>query len=39
MNSKYKDIEAYEGKYPYAFISYAHKDTDEVLPILRAMQN
>lgn len=27
-------VEAYEGKEPYIFISYAHKDTDTVLPIL-----
>ncbi len=30
--------EAYEGQQPYAFISYAHKDNDLVLPIIRDLQ-
>ena len=28
---------AYEGGEPYIFISYAHKDTDRVMPILKAL--
>lgn len=30
--------EAYEGNAPYIFISYAHKDTDAVLPVIEALQ-
>ena len=30
-------MEAYEGKEPYIFVSYAHKDSDEVLPLLDAL--
>lgn len=30
---------AYEGKEPYIFISYAHKDTNTVLPIIAALQD
>ena len=29
---------AYEGTEPYIFISYAHKDSDQVLPIVTALQ-
>ena len=29
---------AYEGKEPYIFISYAHKNSDQVLPIIRELQ-
>lgn len=29
---------AYEGKEPYIFISYAHKDSDRILPIISALQ-
>lgn len=32
-------IRAYEGNKPYAFVSYAHKDSDRVLPIIEKMQN
>ncbi len=31
-------LETYSGDKPYIFISYAHKDSDEVLPIIDAMQ-
>ena len=30
---------AYEGTEPYIFVSYAHKNSDKVLPIITAMQN
>ena len=30
---------AYEGKEPYIFISYAHKNTDRVMPIIAELQN
>lgn len=30
---------AYEGNAPYIFISYAHKNTDRVLPIIAALQS
>lgn len=30
---------AYEGKEPYIFISYAHKDSDRVLPIIQGLQD
>lgn len=30
-------IEAYEGEKPYIFISYAHKDSDVVMPIIEAL--
>lgn len=29
---------AYEGREPYAFVSYAHKDSHKVLPIIQALQ-
>ena len=29
----------YEGREPYAFVSYAHKDADRVLPIIEALQS
>lgn len=29
----------YQGKEPYIFISYAHKDSDQVLPIIQQLQN
>lgn len=29
---------AYEGSEPYIFVSYSHKDTDTVIPIIRALQ-
>lgn len=32
------ELTAYEGNEPYIFISYAHKDSDRVLPILARMQ-
>lgn len=32
-------ISAYEGHAPYIFISYAHKDSQRVLPILEALQD
>ena len=31
------NISAYEGNQPYIFISYAHKDTDTVLPIIESL--
>ncbi len=34
-----KPLRAYEGKEPYIFISYAHKDSDTVLPIIRKFQD
>ena len=30
---------AYEGQKPYIFVSYAHLDSDRVLPIIQALQN
>ena len=30
---------AYEGKEPYIFISYAHKDSEKVIPIITALQS
>ena len=30
---------AYNGNEPYIFISYAHKDSDKVLPIIRELQS
>jgi len=30
---------AYEGKQPYAFISYAHMDSDRVYEIISALNN
>ncbi len=30
---------AYEGKHPYIFVSYAHLDSDEVLPILSELES
>ena len=30
---------AYEGNEPYIFISYAHKDSEKVLPIIQALQD
>lgn len=32
------DIRAYEGNEPFVFISYAHKDSDEVLPVIAQLQ-
>ena len=32
-------LKAYDGNLPYIFVSYAHKDSDRVLPIISAMQN
>ena len=32
-----KTVSAYEGGEPYVFISYAHKDTDKVLPVIRGL--
>lgn len=32
-------IKTYEGGKPYAFVSYAHKDADRVLPIISALQS
>jgi len=29
----------YEGKEPYIFISYAHRDSDRVIPLIEAIQN
>ena len=34
-----KPLRAYEGNEPYIFISYAHKDSDSVLPIIRRLQD
>ncbi len=30
-------VRAYEGKEPFLFVSYAHKDSDLVLPVIRAL--
>ena len=32
------DFRPYEGKEPYIFISYAHRDSDRVFPIIRRLQ-
>ena len=32
-------VRAYEGKEPYIFVSYAHKDRETVLPIIRELYN
>ena len=29
---------AYEGKEPFIFISYSHKDSDRVVPIIEGLQ-
>ncbi len=34
-----KPLRAYEGKEPYIFISYAHKDSEAVFPIIRKLQD
>ena len=34
----YQGIRAYEGNKPYMFISYAHKDSDRIMPILAHLQ-
>ena len=31
-------INVYEGGEPFAFISYAHADSDRVLPLIRGLQ-
>ena len=33
------NLTAYEGKSPYIFVSYAHKDSQTVLPIISALQS
>ena len=33
-----KQLKIYDGKEPYIFISYAHKDSEQVLPIIHRMQ-
>ena len=30
---------AYEGKEPYIFVSYAHKDSEKVVPVVRALKD
>ena len=37
--SDYFTAKAYEGREPFVFISYAHKDTDIVLPVIQGLQN
>ena len=32
-------VRAYEGKAPYIFVSYAHKDTAQVLPVIAQLQS
>ena len=32
-------MQCYEGKENYIFISYAHKDSDKVLPIIKALHD
>ena len=39
MNEQTNTIVPYNGDAPYVFISYAHKDSSVVFPILRALQN
>ena len=34
-----QDIQVYKGDLPYIFVSYAHRDTEQVIPILAALQN
>lgn len=34
----YSSLSAYTGNEPYIFVSYAHKDSETVLPIIQAMQ-
>ena len=34
MTDYIKTVKAYEGTEPYIFISYAHKDSNEVLPLI-----
>ena len=39
MSDFLKTVSAYEGEEPYIFISYAHKDSEEVLPLIKALQD
>ena len=39
MTDYIKTVKAYEGTEPYIFISYAHKDSDKVLPLIAALQS
>ena len=34
-----ENSKAYEGKEPFAFVSYAHKDSNIVLPVIQGLQN
>ena len=36
--STYNEIKAYSGNKPYIFVSYAHKDSEVVLPIIEKLQ-
>lgn len=38
MTDYLKTVRAYEGNAPYIFVSYAHKDSDTVLPLIDALQ-
>ena len=33
-----KKLQVYEGKEPYVFVSYSHKDTDYVLPLIESLK-
>lgn len=33
------DLKAYKGNAPYIFVSYAHRDSDRVFPLLQALQD
>lgn len=37
MTQTYDRVIPYEGNDPYIFISYSHKDTDRVMPVIRAL--
>ena len=35
----YNEMEVYRGNNPYIFVSYAHADSEQVIPLVRAMQD
>ena len=38
MTAVYDRVVPYEGNDPYIFISYSHKDTDRVMPVIRVLK-
>lgn len=39
MDQRFAHLKVYNGKEPYIFVSYAHKDSDRVLPAIEALQH